>query len=85
MLTYIILCLEMCDNHMSRRQDRQDIDHVALFSDHIGSLFMKEDYSDVMLVVERQKFPAHKVLLAARSEYFRYAFRFKFFPIITCF
>ena len=35
---------------------------------------MQEDYSDVILLVENVRFPAHKVILAARSDYFRCAF-----------
>lgn len=32
---------------------------------------MNSDYSDVTFVVQGSRFPAHRVLLAARSEYFR--------------
>lgn len=32
---------------------------------------MSDDYSDVTFIVEGQRRPAHKVILAARSEYFR--------------
>jgi len=48
-----------------------DVEHVNLLSDNIGALFMQESYSDLTLVVEGQRFVAHKVVLAARSEYFR--------------
>ncbi|PIO76423.1 BTB/POZ domain protein [Teladorsagia circumcincta] len=48
-----------------------EIDHTGFLSDNIGSLFLNPNFSDVMFVVEGEKFPAHKVLLAARSEYFR--------------
>ena len=54
-----------------------DIEHVDQLSDNIGALFMQENYSDITLVVDGQKFPAHKVILASRSEYFRYK-RFDF-------
>lgn len=37
----------------------------------IGKLFYNTDYSDVTLVVDGVEFRAHKVILAARSEYFR--------------
>lgn len=32
---------------------------------------MSDDYSDVAFIVEDQRLPAHRVILAARSEYFR--------------
>lgn len=37
----------------------------------MGQLCMSSDYSDVTFVVENTKIPAHRVLLAARSSYFR--------------
>ncbi|WKY10431.1 hypothetical protein Q1695_002638 [Nippostrongylus brasiliensis] len=48
-----------------------EIDHTGFLSDNIGSLFLNPNFSDVMFVVDGEQFPAHKVLLAARSEYFR--------------
>lgn len=37
----------------------------------MAQLCMSEDYSDVTFVVEEHKIPGHRVILAARSEYFR--------------
>jgi len=48
-----------------------DVEHVNLLSDNIGALFMQDSYSDITLIVDGQRFVAHKVVLAARSEYFR--------------
>lgn len=62
----------MCDHHhLPSQSSLGEIDHVNFLSDNIGTLFMQEDYSDVTLVVENQRFPVHKVVLAARSDYFR--------------
>lgn len=47
------------------------IQHIHFLSDHIGALFLKEEYSDVALLVDGQRFDAHRVILAARSDYFR--------------
>lgn len=41
------------------------------FSDQMAQLCMNSDYSDVTFIVEDQKLYAHRVILAARSEYFR--------------
>ncbi|GBP56852.1 hypothetical protein EVAR_41488_1 [Eumeta japonica] len=48
-----------------------DIEHISHLSEHIGSLCLSSEYSDVTLVVEGQRIPAHKVILAASSDYFR--------------
>lgn len=37
----------------------------------MAQLCLNEDYSDVTFIVENQRLPAHRVMLAARSEYFR--------------
>lgn len=37
----------------------------------MAQLCMSQDYSDVTFIVENQKLPGHRVILAARSEYFR--------------
>jgi BTB/POZ domain-containing protein 9 len=38
---------------------------------YLGHLFNQSDYSDVQLLVESEQFYAHRIILAARSEYFR--------------
>lgn len=48
-----------------------EVDHQQQLSDNIGALCLSDDYSDVTLIVNGERFPAHKVILAARSEYFR--------------
>ncbi|XP_063040344.1 BTB/POZ domain-containing protein 9 isoform X2 [Engraulis encrasicolus] len=47
------------------------IDHMHLLSEQLGALLPGEEYSDVTLVVEEKRFPAHRVILAARCHYFR--------------
>ncbi|KAK3093519.1 hypothetical protein FSP39_016697 [Pinctada imbricata] len=47
------------------------VDHVTTLSDNLAELVNNADYSDITLVVEGTPFKAHKVILAARSEYFR--------------
>uniref|UniRef100_A0A182LWK1 BTB/POZ domain-containing protein 9 n=1 Tax=Anopheles culicifacies TaxID=139723 RepID=A0A182LWK1_9DIPT len=49
----------------------QEIELTARFSKQMAQLCMSPDYSDVTFIVENQRIPAHRVILAARSEYFR--------------
>ncbi|XP_048829818.1 BTB/POZ domain-containing protein 9 isoform X2 [Brienomyrus brachyistius] len=48
-----------------------EIDHVHLLSEQLGALVPGEDYSDVTFIVEEKRFPAHRVILAARCHFFR--------------
>lgn len=65
----------MSDNHhlvgIEASPPLGEVDHEHLLSDHVGSLFLRDDYSDVTLIVNGSRFPAHKVILASRSDYFR--------------
>ncbi|XP_053950213.1 BTB/POZ domain-containing protein 9 [Anastrepha ludens] len=48
-----------------------DVKLTERFSEQMAQLCMNDDYSDVTFIVEDQRLPAHRVILAARSEYFR--------------
>uniref|UniRef100_A0A7I4YUG8 BTB domain-containing protein n=1 Tax=Haemonchus contortus TaxID=6289 RepID=A0A7I4YUG8_HAECO len=48
-----------------------EVDHTDILSDDIEVLLSNPHFSDVILVVNGEKIPANKALLAARSEYFR--------------
>lgn len=48
-----------------------EINHVKQLSLDIGNLFNNTDYCDLKLIVENVEFKVHKIILAARSEYFR--------------
>nr|XP_014430718.1 BTB/POZ domain-containing protein 9 isoform X3 [Pelodiscus sinensis] len=48
-----------------------EIDHVHILSENVGGLMNGEEYSDVTFIVEKKRFPAHRVILAARCHYFR--------------
>lgn len=58
-------------HHLGSRHPAGEVHHVNLLSEHFGALCFNEDYSDVTLIVENTKFPGHRVILAARSDYFR--------------
>ncbi|KAL9696135.1 hypothetical protein quinque_015420 [Culex quinquefasciatus] len=49
----------------------EEIELTGRFSEQMAQLCMSYDYSDVTFIVEDEKLPAHRVILAARSEYFR--------------
>lgn len=55
------------DLHNSTTTSSGEVQHIQKLSDHIGALFLNDEYSDVSLIVEGQKFRAHRVILAARS------------------
>jgi BTB/POZ domain-containing protein 9 len=63
----------MCDHRQLRSPTPAGIvDHVSSVSDNLGDLVLNAEYSDITLVVEDVSFQSHKVILAARSDYFRY-------------
>ncbi|XP_034247809.1 BTB/POZ domain-containing protein 9 [Thrips palmi] len=59
------------NHHMGRVAPNGEIEHTTFLSDHIGALYLNDEYSDVVLTVDGQRFYGHKVILAACSEYFR--------------
>lgn len=62
----------MSDSHPLRpMSSASEIDHLHLLSEQLGALVPGEEYSDVTFVVEEKRFPAHRVILAARCQYFR--------------
>ena len=49
-----------------------EVEHVTQLSDQLGKLYLSEEFSDLVLVLDNNvTIPAHKVVLAARSDYFR--------------
>ncbi|KAM9798517.1 BTB/POZ domain-containing protein 9 [Neosynchiropus ocellatus] len=62
----------MSDSHSLRPPASvSEIDHIHLLSEQLGALVLGEEYSDVTFIVEGKRFPAHRVILAARCHYFR--------------
>jgi hypothetical protein len=50
-------------------------DEVQRLVSHISDLYLNDEISDVTLIVENSRFPAHKIVLAARSIYFKYVLK----------
>ncbi|CAG2161843.1 unnamed protein product [Oppiella nova] len=48
-----------------------EVNHISILSDHLSALYLADTFSDITLLVDEQRLPAHRVLLAARSDYFR--------------
>lgn len=50
------------------------VDLTDLLSDQLASLALSTQYADIVFLVDDQRLPAHRVILAARSDYFRAMF-----------
>ncbi|XP_062851849.1 BTB/POZ domain-containing protein 9 isoform X2 [Trichomycterus rosablanca] len=62
----------MSDSHPLRPLgSASEVDHMHLLSEQLAALVPAEEYSDVTFLVEEKRFPAHRVILAARCQYFR--------------
>lgn len=55
------------------------VDHSNNLAHDIGALYLNDEYSDITLQVNGHTFHAHKVILAARSQYFRLVMVLLFF------
>ncbi|CAJ0582241.1 unnamed protein product, partial [Mesorhabditis spiculigera] len=51
-----------------------EISQIPALSEDIGRLCLNEECSDVTLLIDGERIPAHKVILAARSSYFKALF-----------
>ncbi|XP_014211597.1 BTB/POZ domain-containing protein 9 [Copidosoma floridanum] len=61
----------MSSHHRLNPSSSGDVEHTNFLSEDIGALYLADDYSDVTLIVNNQRFNGHKAILAARSQYFR--------------
>ncbi|XP_066602241.1 BTB/POZ domain-containing protein 9 isoform X2 [Prorops nasuta] len=48
-----------------------EVEHINILSDDLSALYLNDDYSDVTLVITGHRLRSHKLILAARSHYFR--------------
>uniref|UniRef100_UPI00358E8E57 BTB/POZ domain-containing protein 9 n=1 Tax=Myxine glutinosa TaxID=7769 RepID=UPI00358E8E57 len=64
--------LAMSDSHQLHGYSSSgEVDHVRLLSRDLGALQQGQEHTDVTFVVEGRPFPAHRIVLASRCEYFR--------------
>ncbi|XP_052391482.1 BTB/POZ domain-containing protein 9 isoform X1 [Carassius gibelio] len=61
----------MSSSQPLRRSSVSEVDHVQLLAEQLGSLLAGLQCSDITFLVENKRFPAHRVILAARCHYFR--------------
>jgi len=62
----------MSSHHVKGRSaPNGEIEHTQSLCEHVGALYSNNEYSDVTLIVKGHRFKAHRVILAARSDYFR--------------
>ena len=58
-------------SHVSSETIGQMMQQINQLQEDYGKLVEAPELADVVLLVEGERFPAHRVILAARSEYFR--------------
>ncbi|XP_025418018.1 BTB/POZ domain-containing protein 9 isoform X3 [Sipha flava] len=63
-----------CSASLTKQHSYEQIDHAHFLANDIGSLYLNDRFSDVVLVVNGERFHAHTVVLASRSDYFRALF-----------
>ena len=51
-----------------------DVIHLKDLSNDLRTLRESDDLSDAVLIVEKRRFPVHRVVLASRCQYFRALF-----------
>ena len=56
---------------LTKRKSSGKALHEDLLLEDIGHLYHNEDFSDIVLSVGEECIPAHRMILASRSEYFR--------------
>ncbi|XP_050426004.1 BTB/POZ domain-containing protein 9-like isoform X3 [Adelges cooleyi] len=57
-----------------KNHSNEHIDHTGLLVEFIRDLYLSDRCSDVVLVVGKERLPAHRIILASHSEYFRRVF-----------
>lgn len=75
----------MCDSQQMRVPLAPgEIIHIYDLSENMRTLLTNLEFTDVTLIVEGKEYKAHKIILAARSQYFRqYIFIIYFLNLIS--
>uniref|UniRef100_A0A182N7R5 BTB domain-containing protein n=1 Tax=Anopheles dirus TaxID=7168 RepID=A0A182N7R5_9DIPT len=59
------------NNIRMQNPSKDEIVHTDVLAAQMVKMYMNGDYADVLFVVENERIPAHRMFLAARSDYFR--------------
>jgi BTB/POZ domain-containing protein 9 len=59
------------ENNATGHTNLSQVNHIRELAADISRLFDSSEHSDIQLIVEGVEFNAHKIILAARSDYFR--------------
>uniref|UniRef100_A0A914GXA8 BTB domain-containing protein n=1 Tax=Globodera rostochiensis TaxID=31243 RepID=A0A914GXA8_GLORO len=59
------------NNRTSSFSPYGEIQNTAQLVEQIAFLYLNEEFSDLVLIVDGQRFPVHRVILATRSSYFK--------------
>ncbi|XP_050426635.1 BTB/POZ domain-containing protein 9-like [Adelges cooleyi] len=62
--------VESTQQSIDKQQSKKQIDHAHLMINDISSLHLSDRFSDIVLVVDGERLPAHRVVLASRSKQF---------------
>lgn len=58
------------------------MEHECVLADRIGALLFNPDLSDITFIVEGEAIPAHRIVVAASCDYFRYS-EFLLYPLVV--
>uniref|UniRef100_A0A183C5N0 BTB domain-containing protein n=1 Tax=Globodera pallida TaxID=36090 RepID=A0A183C5N0_GLOPA len=59
------------NNRTSSFSPYGEIQYTAQLVEQLAFLYLNEEFSDLVLIVDGQRFPVHRVILATRSSYFK--------------
>ncbi|XP_050425985.1 BTB/POZ domain-containing protein 9-like [Adelges cooleyi] len=71
MYKYFLLAIVVLTSKSAGQHSNEQIDHSYFMVSDQSNLRLNDGYTDVFLVVDGERLPAHRSVLASRSDYFR--------------